>query len=163
MASRYTNLATLTWLDRRQLWATTNRAAALGVNTVPVHPSMLGGQGSRPSVTHRHFAMSLSWFVYTALAVFGLVLASALALLSVKSAAAYILKKLVLHFDSALATTVKKQNKYPAQPSPIYGLEPANASTNFASLVYSLVGSLDSTSSYVPLCKTKTPVEGPLC
>lgn len=163
MTSHHINLATLTWLDRRQLWATTNRASSLGTNAVPAYPSMLGGQGSRPSVANRHFAPSLSWFVNAAAAVFGLALASILVFLTVRFALGLAFSRLALSFDKSLAANTEGLSKLAPRTAPLCGLEPLSSSANFANLVYSLVGALDSASPYIPAYDVKTQLTTPPC
>jgi hypothetical protein len=157
MANKYINVATLTWLDRRQLWATTNRTSSLGINTVSVHPSTLGGQGSRPGVSHRHFSPSLSWFVSATFAILGLALASALALFAIRAALCLAFKRLTLVVDKTLAPRAKGQRRQTAYT--YIDLQPLGLSVDFANLVYSLVGSFDVASSHMPICK-KTPLIG---
>lgn len=114
---------------------------------------MLGGQGSRPSVSHRHFSPSLSWFAGTTLAIFGLVLASVLALLSLRASLSFAFKRLALSLDKALTQSTKGVRQRATSAGPSYDLQPLSSPTNFANLVYSLVGSLDAASPYVPTYK----------
>lgn len=116
---------------------------------------MLGGQGSRPSVAYRHFAPSLSWLASAVLAVSGLAVASAVVVFALASALGFAFRKLTLAFDRSLGEGAKDLCQH---ATPLYGLEPLGPSTNFANLVYSLVGSLDSASTYVPAYKARTPI-----
>lgn len=153
MTNQYLNVATLTWLDRRQLWATTNRTSSLGVSAVPTHPSMLGGQGSRPSVSHRHFSPALSWFTGVIFAIFSLALVSVLALFALRASASLAFKELTLSSDRALTPSTKGLCQRPISAWPTHSPQPLSPSADFANLVYSLVGSLDAASSYIPTHK----------
>lgn len=52
-------LVTLTWLDRRRVLASPNRQTAAGRSSFRAHPSVAGGQASRPLHVLRHFTLSL--------------------------------------------------------------------------------------------------------
>lgn len=121
----------------------------MGASRIQVNPSLVGGQGSRPMATHRHFTANFTWAL------------TALASLSSLVTILYLTVKILSYALSGLASsTILALDNFTCAVSPtplsqfkgaVYWHEGSGALTNVELVrsLYSVVGSLDATSNHL--------------
>jgi hypothetical protein len=135
-------------LDRRRVWATTSRTTALGTSSVSTHPSLVGGQGTRPSVASRHFAPSHTWLSNT-LAALGLLAAGLVAgAWAFACACAFAMGALKQRLDHSLSSHTSLASRPVVGPQLLLGGSSMDAGAAYT--LFSVLGGLDVLSASVP-------------
>lgn len=157
MAQSPLKVSTLAWLDRRRLWATTDRKTSLGPDRLLCNPSSLGGQGTRPSVARRVFAPSYPLIFATLSIGLGAVLAITLFVYTTFIVGGLAFAKTLFLIDSALSP---EKPKGPAASSLVSDQEGVGASLRLPFLSFSLVGSAGLLEGFATTPTAMPPIQG---
>lgn len=144
------SLITLTWLDRRRVWATANRTSALGATTIPVYPSLVGGQSSRPSLSHRYFTPSYAWLVNALGVIVAIILTLGVACYALVNGFNAATANLVVRLDRALHHSTQPAPSVVGAAALHHFNSQSDLSLGLPCTLFAVLGGLEVTSASIP-------------